>query len=265
MSRSLKRLVCVFTSVAVLTAAYATDSRAAESAIASTQAATQSLSPAHDPARNATSAAVSVKGARPLNPRVVFIVKKDCAKCDQELARLQRAGGDFEKMRAIGWLIGEGPENQVQIVDRDQIPELVRKLDVRDYPTVACIDNGEVVRSFKSGCTTPLDAWTFGFLAKGVDERPPGAVLESARVETTGSYRLRGNHWSVEGDWNPTRDRVIEHLRGPNHLSELEPQWHIDSWSYEELRSLHDDLHERYDTYTSSSSSPPEVRHWKGG
>ena len=136
-------------------------------------------------------------------------------------------------MRAGGWLIGDGPRNHIQIVDRDQVPELAKKLNPREYPVVACIDRGEVVRSFKSGCTTPLDAWTFGFLAKGIDERPPAAVLEAARVESTGSYRLRGNHWSVEGDWNPTRDKVIQHLRGPNHASELEPQWHIDGWSYE--------------------------------
>jgi hypothetical protein len=201
------------------------------------------------------------------NSRVVFIVAKNCPRCDEELSRLRRPGGDFEVMRAGGWLVGDGPRNHIQIVDRDQVPELVKKLDPREYPVVACIEQGEVVRSFKSGCTTPLDAWTFGFLAKGIDERPPAAVLEAARVESTGSYRLRGNHWSVEGDWNPTRDKVIQHLRGPNHASELESQWHIDAWSYEELRSLHDDLHERYDTYTTSASSSSDTgaRKWKGG
>jgi hypothetical protein len=79
-------------------------------------------------------------------------------------------------------------------------------------------------------------------------------VLEAARVESTGSYPLRGNHWSVEGDWNPTRDKVITHLRGPNHYWQLTAAWKIDDWSVEELRSLHDDLHERYDTGGSSSS-----------
>jgi hypothetical protein len=197
--------------------------------------------------------------------RVVFIVAKNCKKCDEELTRLKRPGGDFETMRASGWLIGEGKGNHIQIVDRDDVPDLVAKLKPREFPVVACIEDGEVVRSFRSGCTTPLDAWTFGFLAKGIDERPPGAVLEAARVESTGSYRLRGNHWSVDGDWSPTREAVISHLRGPNHYWQLEAQWHIDSWSYEELRSLHDDLHERYDTVTTSSSSSEPVRKWKGG
>ena len=33
--------------------------------------------------------------------------------------------------------------------------------------------------------------------------------------------------------------------RGPNHGHQITANWAIESWSYEELRSLHDDLHER--------------------
>jgi hypothetical protein len=204
--------------------------------------------------------------------RVLFITAKSCPKCDAELARLNAAGGDFAWLRSGGWRIGPGPENHIQIVDRDAIPELVRKLDPHEFPAVACIDDGEVVRSFKSGCTTPLDAWTFDWLAKGVNHRPAAPVLEAARVESTGSYQLRGNHWSVDGDWNPSRDKVLEHLRGPNHVSYLQASWHIDAWSYEELRSLHDDLHERYgpwDTGSASASATETTgtiaRKFKGG
>jgi hypothetical protein len=199
--------------------------------------------------------------------RVLFITAKGCAKCDAELARLNAPAGDFAWLRSGGWRIGPGPENNIQIVDRDAIPDLVAKLKSREYPAVACIEDGEVVRSFTSGCTTPLDAWTFDWLAKGVNERPKAPVPEAVQVASTGSYPLRGNHWSVDGDWNPSRERVIEHLRGPNHVAYLQASWHIDSWSYEELRSLHDDLHERYgpfDTGSSTSSADPP-RKWKGG
>lgn len=226
---------------------------------ASASSSTQSHSPA----------AVGAKKER--NPRVLFITAKDSPRCDEELNRLQKPGGDFGNMRAIGWTIGAGPENMVQIVDRDDVPELIDKLDVQEFPTVACIDHGEVVRYFRSGCTTPLDAWTFGFLATGVDRRPRTAVLEAARVESTGSYPLRGNHWSVEGDWNPTREKVITHLRGPNHVSHLLATWQIDDWSLEELRSLHDDLHEKYPvpgsgngSSRSSSESKPTYMRFKG-
>ena len=203
-------------------------------------------------ATDAPATKTAIAGER--NLRVLFITSKDSPQCDKELSRLRQPGGEFEKMRAAGWTIGAGPDKLVQIVDRDEVSELVEKMDVHEFPAVACIDHGEAVRYFRSGCTTPLDAWTFGFLAKGINERPKGAVLEAARVESTGSYHLRGNHWSVEGDWNPTRDKVISHLRGPNHSWQLTVAWKIDDWSLEELRSLHDDLHERYDTGGSSGS-----------
>jgi hypothetical protein len=148
-------------------------------------------------------------------------------------------------MLARGWKIGEGPENHLQIVEQHTVPDLIQQLDVREYPVIACISNGKIVRSFKSGCTTPLDAWTLGFLAKGIDERPPGSVPEAARVETTHHWPLRGNHWSIDDDWSPTRERVIQHLRGPSHGRQVRSTWDIEIWSLEELRSLHDYLHER--------------------
>jgi hypothetical protein len=182
---------------------------------------------------------------KPRNPRVLFIVEKDCERCEKELARLERSGGDFEAMRSRGWKIGDGPENHVQIVDRESVFDLIDGLEFREYPTVVCIDRGEIVRSFKEGCTTPLDAWTFGFLLKGENERPKGSISESARVKTTNSYPLRGNHWSIEGDSNPSTEKLITHLRGPNHGHQIAASQTIETWSYEELRSLHDDLHER--------------------
>ncbi len=162
-------------------------------------------------------------------------------------------GGDFSKLQSVGWTIGAGPENHLQIVDHAAIPELIEQLHVRDYPTVACIYENEVIRSFQSGCTTPLDMWTFGWLAKGIDERPPSSVPEEARAETTGHYPLRGNHWSVDGDWSPSREAVVSHLRGPAHARYLNASWQIDVWSYEELRSLHDNLHETYGGGVSAS------------
>jgi hypothetical protein len=187
----------------------------------------------------------SASRERPQTTRVLFIVVKDCARCDKELDRLRRPRGDFENMRARGWKIGVGPENHLQIVEVDMIPDLIQQLDVHEYPVVACISNGRIVRSFKSGCTTPLDAWTFGFLAKGVDERPADSVPEAAHVETTHHWPLRGNHWSIDDDWSPNREKVVQHLRGPNHGHQIRSTWDIESWSFEELRSLHDDLHER--------------------
>ena len=181
----------------------------------------------------------------PRDPRVLFITAADSEQSMTELVRLRSPKGPFEAMRSRGWKIGVGPENHVQIVDRSAIPDIVQKLNIREYPTVACISGGEIERSFKDGCTTPLDAWTFGWLLTGKNERPNAPVPEPARVASTGSYRLRGNHWSVDGDWNPTRATMISHLRSPSHGYRIASNYRIEAWSYEELRSLHDDLHEQ--------------------
>lgn len=89
----------------------------------------------------------------------------------------------------------------------------------------------------------------------GRNERPAEPVSEPARVATTGHYRLRGNHWSVEGDFNPTRETTITHLRGPNHVNSIAAYGDIETWSLEELRSLHDDLHEREGGFSSGTGA----------
>ena len=178
------------------------------------------------------------------NTRVVFITAKGCDECDRVLMRLRRPGGDFEKMQATGWKIGDGPENHIQIVDRAAVPDLVEKLEVREFPTVACIADGEIVRAFQSGCTTPLDSWTLSWLMKGKDERPTPVKPEAITVATTGNYPLRGNHWSLDGIWNPSKETLVSHLRGPVHGSQIAASYQIETWSVEELRSLHDNLHE---------------------
>lgn len=185
------------------------------------------------------------KPPRAQNPRVLLITAQDNARCEKELARLHEPGRDFEVMRARGWKIGPGPENHLQIVDQEGVADLIAQITVREFPIVVCVQGKEIVRSFKSGCTTPLDVWTFGWLAKGIDERPPGMIPEAARVETTGNYPLRGNHWSVDSDVNPSREKVIAHLRGPTHAHMIRAHWKIETWSYEELRSMHDNLHEQ--------------------
>jgi hypothetical protein len=54
---------------------------------------------------------------------------------------------------------------------------------------------------------------------------------------------LRGNHWSIDEDWSPTKTKVLGHLRGPNHGDQIRAGREIENGSYEELRSLHDNLY----------------------
>lgn len=180
------------------------------------------------------------------SPRVVLITDKTSKQCQKELERLQKPGGEFAAMQAQGWKIGSGGDNHVQLVDRHEVPDLLAQLDASEFPVVACLSDNEVVRSFKDGCSTPLDAWTFGWLLKGVNERPKAPIPEAIRVATTGHYPLRGNHWSMDGDNNPSKETMVAHLRSPTHINYLDTSYKIEEWSVEELRSLHDDLHERY-------------------
>ena len=195
---------------------------------------------AEPPIGGATSANRAAAGGL----RVLFITAQDCQQCQRDLTRLQQPDADFETLRKAGWKIGAEPTNHIQIVDRESIPELVSQLNVREFPVVVCIEDGKIIRSFKDGCTTPLDLWTFGWLLKGENERPAAAVAEPARAASTGHYRLRGNHWSVDGDWNPTAETVARHLRSSNHAHRITADWQLEIWSVEELRSLHDDLHD---------------------
>ncbi len=194
-------------------------------ALAAGQQATSGQSSAGEAAAQTAAGGEAGKAeqARPADtskpPRVLLIVGKDCPRCERELARLRRPGGDFEKLRSRGWKIGSGPENHLQIVDREALrtlsEEVAAQVADQPLPKVICVRDQEIVRSFTTGCTTPLDMWTFGWLIKGIDERPPGWVPEKARVESTGHYPLRGNHWSIDEDWNPSRERVIAHLAAP--------------------------------------------------
>jgi hypothetical protein len=219
------------------------------------------------PASTTPAANQAANDEKPRPAHVLFITAKNSPDCDKVLGKLMRPNGDFDKLRSVGWKIGKKKTDDIQIIDKDDVPDLVAQLNKPEYPTVAGIDkiDGSVVRYFRFGCTTPLDMWTFAFISKGVNERPKGFVMEAAKVDWTGHYPLRGNHWSVEGNWNPTKDETVAHLHGPNHQSQLIPEWHIEDWSLEELRSLHDDLHEKYDIGGGSSSEPSNSGSGGGG
>ena len=178
------------------------------------------------------------------SPRVLLLVRDDCPACDTELARLEAPEGTFDSLRRQRWTIGRHSDCHIQIVNIKDRPDLVEPLGVQRFPTVACLYDGRIIRSFTEGCRTPLDEWTFGWLLNGRDERDEPLLAETVTVDWTGHYPLRGNHWSVDGEWLPSREYVLEHLRGENHLTQIPANWPIESWSYEELRSLHDDVHE---------------------
>jgi len=200
------------------------------------------------PAPSRSADRVSTLSAPP-NKRILIVITPTADRSRQEMARLEAARGPLEVLKKNGWKVGPAPSDHIQIVDRTkpvatELQPIVAKLPASDGPVVVCIEDGEIARSFQKGCTTPLDQWTFGWLMTGNDDRPIDFIPEAVTVATTGNYRLRGNHWSVDGDWNPSRETVVRHLRA-SHSNGVQAGWKIETWSIEELRSLHDDIHDR--------------------
>ena len=183
-------------------------------------------------------------GEVPAKRRVMIIITDNCPRCDRELDRLKAPGGTFETLRRTGWKIGDSAEDHIQIAHADQLHEQIKTWGIKMLPAVICVRGNEIERTFKDGCGTPLDPHTFGWLIKGVDERKTPVKAEPVTVKTTGHYPLRGNHWNVEGDWFPGREKVLAHLRSAVHVDLIPSRFKLESWSEEELLALHDDLHE---------------------
>ena len=179
-----------------------------------------------------------------LKRRVLIIVRPGCKQCNAKLNELER--NHFPNMRYSGWRIGSSAESHIQIVSANDVADLVATQKVKSFPAVVAVHSGHITRSFTDGCNQPLDFWTFNWLLNG--GKPPHGIKVSAptTVVTTGHYPLRGSHWSIDGDYDPPREVVVEHLFEPQHVDLFPADWDVHSWSYEELRSLHDDLHESY-------------------
>ena len=60
------------------------------------------------------------------------------------------------------------------------------------------------------------------------------------------SYPIRrGQFWSIEGDFKPSRDIVLLHLRTSFNHKEALASWPLEELSLNELQSIHSDHHER--------------------
>lgn len=78
-------------------------------------------------------------------------------------------------------------------------------------------------------------------------------------------YPISGSWWSVEGDWNPTKEKVEEHLfLSPNHASgKFQGEW-LSLLRFEELQSVHSDhhremIHEGKVTWASVNKECPAI------
>ena len=79
---------------------------------------------------------------------------------------------------------------------------------------------------------TEVEIWTADWLKD----------LERRKVEPC--YPVSGGWWSVDGDWNPSIEKVRNHLyKSPNHTeAKFELYW-LSLLKFEEIQSLHSDHH----------------------
>lgn len=73
------------------------------------------------------------------------------------------------------------------------------------------------------------------------------------------SYRTQWPpFWDVDGDKTPSKEKLLRHLRGnSNYAGKHWQQWHLESWSKEQLAALHSDDHN--DTVKTYQTAEPDV------
>lgn len=89
---------------------------------------------------------------------------------------------------------------------------------------------------------------------------PQRKEVVSSQGQQSGSISYRSvsrPRWNVEGNWNPSREYVLQHLRNnSNHRGKFWQSWPLESWTRGQLLALHDDDHVgRVQSTTSSSPS----------
>lgn len=159
----------------------------------------------------------------------------------------------FPLLREVGWAVSEDESAQVRIVDVKRNPDLWQRYgsEKDGLPQFVTVYDGEVIRSLRKGCATPMDQWGVGWLYHGVDERPE-PKRERVTADSNGIYPVRGSWWSVEGHWNASKSYVIHHLlTSPNHTRLRPYADQIRRLSRVEAHSLHSDDHERRVNWSS--------------
>jgi thiol-disulfide isomerase/thioredoxin len=183
--------------------------------------------------------------------RIVLVGSNDCPPCIALAPKVEKALDALEKQG--DWTIGEEPYYMIQHFFADERPELLEQLGAElgikpeniSFPFVVKIEDGKIVRRWTPGCTTPMDVWTFSWLADGVEVRPVTVEPERATVARSGQYPLTGGWWSVEGQWNPSKSFLISHLTThSNHAGRFARRrgW-LETLSISELQSVHTDDH----------------------
>jgi len=182
---------------------------------------------------------ITLRYLRYREPRLLFVNSLESDWSQQELLRLQQPQAAFEMLQGRGWRIGTAANQHLQLINAEERPDVVGRYGAADFPWVGCLQRGRIVRVYNRRAKAPLDAWSLSWLLSGEDRRP--ASGESS--PTVAGYPVTRSHWIVNGDHAPIQEVVLQHLETPLHRNRVPSAWDLGTWTYPELRSLHDDLH----------------------
>lgn len=149
--------------------------------------------------------------------RVMVFTAKWCGPCQSQKAMLAK----------MGWSMGGGPDNQIQVVDIDEDKALARRYAVTSLPTLVGIVNGREARRHVGFVADPWGVSALVGIAK------PREVRQAAR-ETVRT----GGHWTFPGT---TAGDLRQHLIRTHGYSAAQ----VSGMSFEQLLNAHDDSHER--------------------
>lgn len=152
--------------------------------------------------------------------RLLYFTADWCINCKTKVKP------ELDALKEAGWKIGGDPESHIQVIDIDYKPDWQRRFKVTSLPTFVMLSNEKEVRRHV-----------------GVADR--NQIDKLFKGATCQPYPSRNGWWTVLGEPNPSRARLLEHLIGhPNHSGKFDTAW-LKRQSYESLMSLHSDDHER--------------------
>jgi hypothetical protein len=104
--------------------------------------------------------------------------------------------------------------------------------------------------------------------AKRLHGKDIGSVPAEYTTKTTKTYKQPPSYrtvwppkWDVTGITNPSKEQFLNHLRShDNHADKHWQEWHLETWSKEQLAALHDDDHnDKVPTYQEVHTVQAEV------
>lgn len=132
--------------------------------------------------------------------RVLILTATWCAPCQELKSRLYDA---FAQMAKISkprlWKLGDSENNDFQIVDIDEHPEIVdfvaAELGVDastlQLPMVLKVEDGKIVRQLEPKYFANLDQWTLGWTYTGIDLRPGEPLIVDPEAAPTPMATVR--------------------------------------------------------------------------